>query len=355
MSPMSPIEELLARAVLRDDVVAPPDVVSAPGASGSPVLGAPDAAGAFAGLDGLAALRLDALGLAPFDPDDQRQEASALGALDAVATAAALAGGHRPAPPRPAGTSGRGRAEAAADDDLRALCEAVVAHGAADSLPRFLTGCFPEPSGARVIGCVLQLTDVGYGARFWWQYAAGAGDAAASYCLYLQHLSLGEAAAAAWWRRQSGVDSDPGADPGAAAAQAPSGSPVAVVVPAAPAAPTGQGAPPDRVEIPVRTADLSTRTTLRVLRRLLREPARPRAEVVEAVLSYVPGAVHNDPNPDVELPLPEPDFEDHIGVLLAATGAGGPADRCRAGAAAPGLPARRRDGTRARERGRPRG
>lgn len=54
-----------------------------------------------------------------------------------------------------------------------------------------------------VLACVLQLTDTDDGARFWWQYAVGAGQAAAAYCLYLHHLSLGEDDTAQWWHRRT--------------------------------------------------------------------------------------------------------------------------------------------------------
>jgi hypothetical protein len=80
---------------------------------------------------------------------------------------------------------------------------------AAASLQDFVTEQLPEPSGARVLGCILQLTDAEDGARFWWQYAAGAGDDAASYCLYLHHLSLGETELASWRSKQTGIDTQP--------------------------------------------------------------------------------------------------------------------------------------------------
>jgi hypothetical protein len=347
-----PIEDLLARAVLRPDATAPADVVPGrgPGAygasgpfgaarpGGGPAGGEPGGGpgdGALPGSGPLHDLAV-ALGL------DLHAATAFMDAVDAVDPR-----GGRPVEWRSAPGCGDRPEQARAAEDLGTLCEAVVIRGAADSLPLFISGPhpdpsgaghFPDPAGARVIGCVLQLTGSGYGARFWWQYAAGAGDPAASYCLYLQHLSLGEPWAAAWWGRQSGVDTEPAPAAPAPTAPAP--------VPAAPA---------DRPEAPpVREGDATVRTTLRVLRRL-RERARPRADLLEAVLSYVPGAVHSNPDPDIELPLPEPDFADHIGVLVAATAStatitGGPADRCRTGTV-PSLPAR----TRPRERGHPRG
>lgn len=92
-------------------------------------------------------------------------------------------------PPQPAGHAGAG----VAAQDLRTLCEtAVMSTGALASLQHFVARSLPEPSGARVLGCVLQLTEREDAARFWWQYAAGAGDSPAVYCLYLHHMAHGE-------------------------------------------------------------------------------------------------------------------------------------------------------------------
>ncbi|MFI9628827.1 hypothetical protein [Streptomyces sp. NPDC052042] len=54
-----------------------------------------------------------------------------------------------------------------------------------------------------MLGCILQLAEAEEDARFWWQYAAGAGDAASSYCLYLHHLALGERGEVRWWHHQT--------------------------------------------------------------------------------------------------------------------------------------------------------
>ncbi|MFE1765707.1 hypothetical protein ACFW81_16025 [Streptomyces angustmyceticus] len=59
-----------------------------------------------------------------------------------------------------------------------------------------------DPDGAVTLGCVLQLTARDDSARFWWQFAAGAGEMSAACCLYLHHLSLGETPEADWWRTQ---------------------------------------------------------------------------------------------------------------------------------------------------------
>lgn len=49
-----------------------------------------------------------------------------------------------------------------------------------------------EPDGARVLACVLHLAGREDSARFWWQFAAGADDNLAKFCLFLHHVALGE-------------------------------------------------------------------------------------------------------------------------------------------------------------------
>ncbi|NEW69870.1 hypothetical protein G4H13_05425, partial [Streptomyces rapamycinicus] len=73
-------------------------------------------------------------------------------------------------------------------------------------LADFITEQLPAPRAAWFLGCVLQLADAEDGARFWWQYAAGAGDDAAAYCLYLHHLALGDNHAAALWLEQTSLE-----------------------------------------------------------------------------------------------------------------------------------------------------
>ncbi|MDI5912187.1 MULTISPECIES: hypothetical protein [Streptomyces] len=50
----------------------------------------------------------------------------------------------------------------------------------------FLTGQLPEPTSAWLLGCALRLAGVDDGARFWWQYAAGAEFTPAAYCRHVQ-------------------------------------------------------------------------------------------------------------------------------------------------------------------------
>ncbi|KPI08298.1 hypothetical protein OK074_3595 [Actinobacteria bacterium OK074] len=84
--------------------------------------------------------------------------------------------------------------------NLRALCEAFLTRPSAlDDLCAWPAGSLPEPSGARILGGLLHLAGCEDSARFWWQYAAGAGDALSSYCLYLHHRAQGEDKEADWW------------------------------------------------------------------------------------------------------------------------------------------------------------
>ncbi|RSO12543.1 hypothetical protein DMH15_40350, partial [Streptomyces sp. WAC 06725] len=87
-----------------------------------------------------------------------------------------------------------------AAQDLLRLCALVVGEPEAlHQMSVFIGGRLLEPDGARVLACVLQLAGREDSARFWWQYAAGAGDTSSAYCLYLHHLSLAEVGEAHWW------------------------------------------------------------------------------------------------------------------------------------------------------------
>ncbi|MGW4229504.1 hypothetical protein ACWEF9_09530 [Streptomyces sp. NPDC004980] len=189
------------------------------------------------------------------------------------------------------------------------MCEALVSSAPATALREFLTEQVPEPDGARVLGCILQLADADDGARSWWQNAAGAGDRAASYCLYLHHLSLGESEVAAWWNQQTQTDADPEADHSQGDRDRGPGRKTATRIPHFLTTPEA-----------IRNLDTSTPTVLRVFRHLLRRTNRPRTEVVDALMHYVPTAVavgYVTDEPDVDLPLPGPDFADEINDLVA--------------------------------------
>ncbi|CAM5296548.1 hypothetical protein GCM10010329_82020 [Streptomyces spiroverticillatus] len=170
------------------------------------------------------------------------------------------------------------RPEGEAARDLRILCEAVAGHtGALDELEldtereEFATGVMPAPAGARVLGCLLHLAKETEAAQFWWQFAAGAEDLAAAYCLFLHHLALGEDTAAEFW--------------------------------------LAQAATPDPEEGTVAAA-------LRILR-LLKQDHLTIPDPVTAVLAYMPVALAYVDD-DLDLPLPEPGFNDRI-RLIAAT------------------------------------
>lgn len=207
-------------------------------------------------------------------------------------------------PPRPAAHH---RTEDTAEQGLRTLCEAVInSLTAPPLLTDFVTDQIPAPPGARVLGCVLLLADSEAGARFWWQYAAGAGDDTASYCLYLHHLSQGETHAATFWRHQTAIDTRPD--------------------------PTSAPLPPMRPDLTrldssdgsLSTVDASTPTLLRIITLLLADPdaLRPaRSAFASAVLAYVPGAVAAgySGHPDIEIPLPGPYFADHLAAITATT------------------------------------
>ncbi|MEV0275666.1 hypothetical protein AB0I22_04680 [Streptomyces sp. NPDC050610] len=115
---------------------------------------------------------------------------------------------------RPPRGSDREQAEARqmreAAEDLRRLCRLVVGQPEALHQMTMFIGAarLPEPAGARVLACVLQLAGREDSARFWWQYAAGAGDTSASYCLFLHHMALAEVHEAAWWHAQADADAN---------------------------------------------------------------------------------------------------------------------------------------------------
>ncbi|MFF2847385.1 RNA polymerase sigma factor [Streptomyces sp. NPDC058001] len=86
---------------------------------------------------------------------------------------------------------------------LRALCRSLVSQpDALHQMASFVGHRVLDPDGAVILGCVLQLAARDDSARFWWQFGAGAGEMTAACCLYLHHLSLGEAPEADWWRGQ---------------------------------------------------------------------------------------------------------------------------------------------------------
>ncbi|MEU5313645.1 hypothetical protein [Streptomyces sp. NPDC021562] len=196
-------------------------------------------------------------------------------------------------PPAPEeAEDGCGAAEAA--KDLRALCETVLSHTSPADVADFVTDQVPAPRSALALACVLQLTDTADGARFWWQYAAGAGQSAAAYCLHLHHLSNGEDDIADWWQQQTD----------AIAAPVPTDD-TSAQTPAC----EGEWAPANHPlgEFPT--------TMLRVLRQLAR--SHHRASAVTDLMAYLPTAVDiGYLRHDFEIPLPGPGFARHVSALL---------------------------------------
>ncbi|MER5950293.1 hypothetical protein ABT127_30025 [Streptomyces sp. NPDC001904] len=197
--------------------------------------------------------------------------------------------GERPGPAHGA------RPEAAeADQDLRTLCETVVSRTTAEEVVDFVTEDLPGPRGALVLACVLQLTDTDDGARFWWQYAAGAGQSAAAYCLYLHHRSAGEDVLARWWQQQTDAIATPAHTdnyPCAADDQ-------------------DEWSPANH-----RLSGAAPTTVLRVLRHLAGR--RTRSLAVTRLMDYLPTAVGvGYLRHDFEIPLPGEDFARQITDLV---------------------------------------
>ncbi|MFH9090452.1 hypothetical protein [Streptomyces sp. NPDC017673] len=188
-----------------------------------------------------------------------------------------------------------------AAEDLKALCETVLTHTPPTTLADFLTEQVPQPRSALALACILQLTDTDDGARMWWQFAAGAGQPAAAYCLYLHHLAQGEQGTAQWWHEQTD-DLKPPPEPNARSAHHER-------------RPTTRWHPATH---PVTST--STTTLLRVLRHLAKHTVRPRSAAVTELMAYVSTAVTAGwlREPDSDIPLPGPDFADRITQLLEA-------------------------------------
>ncbi|MGW2645537.1 hypothetical protein ACWC2T_11615 [Streptomyces sp. NPDC001393] len=181
-------------------------------------------------------------------------------------------------------------ADPAATRDLRTLCDSLLGALAPGTL-RFLTDQLPEPECAWLLGCALHVAGTDDGARFWWQYAAGAGHAPAAYCLSLHHRARGEAHAAAFWYDQTGLDATTDHD----------------------TIPVTGTCPPVSC-----TFDASVPTVLRVLSRLTSPGARRRPLRTDAVTTYVAHAVRRGyaRHPGVEIPVPGPRFADRVSSLL---------------------------------------
>ncbi|MGW8631968.1 hypothetical protein [Streptomyces sp. NPDC055793] len=60
-----------------------------------------------------------------------------------------------------------------------------------------------DADGALYFACLLNLAQESDSALWWWQFAAGAGNATAAYCLHLYHLLRGELRDVDHWARQA--------------------------------------------------------------------------------------------------------------------------------------------------------
>lgn len=81
-----------------------------------------------------------------------------------------------------------------AEEDL-----AIATSGTAERGAHILNP-YHGAEGALRFGCLLDLARKPEGALWWWQFAAGAGNATAAYCLYLFHTRRGDLRDAAhWW------------------------------------------------------------------------------------------------------------------------------------------------------------
>ncbi|RLU86333.1 hypothetical protein CTZ27_25530 [Streptomyces griseocarneus] len=78
---------------------------------------------------------------------------------------------------------------------VRTLCRYLLTvPGARRRIGRFVHAeDLTDPAGARGVGCLIYFTAGNdSGARFWWRYAAGIGDATAAYLLALEALLRGD-------------------------------------------------------------------------------------------------------------------------------------------------------------------
>ncbi|MER8103927.1 hypothetical protein [Kitasatospora sp. NPDC094016] len=86
--------------------------------------------------------------------------------------------------------------------DLKALSTGVINEPEAGAWVNGLVARW-EPHGGLVFGCLFDLTGRPYHAQWWWQFAAGAGESLAAYCLYLHHVRAGELRDAEHWFHQA--------------------------------------------------------------------------------------------------------------------------------------------------------
>ncbi|WEO93441.1 hypothetical protein A6P39_005070 [Streptomyces sp. FXJ1.172] len=94
---------------------------------------------------------------------------------------------------------------------LQAVCRELLC---GDEVSEHLARIADSPvdsEGALHFGCLLDLAGKHDGALWWWQFAAGAGNATAGYCLYLFHTRRGDLRDAGhWWHQHLALG--PGGD-----------------------------------------------------------------------------------------------------------------------------------------------
>ncbi|OIK25539.1 DUF6879 family protein [Streptomyces malaysiense] len=91
----------------------------------------------------------------------------------------------------------------AAEATLKALSVRLLRSSQAAEHLAGIAGGLVDIDGALHFGCLLNLAKKPEGALWWWQYAAGASDATAAYCLHLFHLRRGELRDADHWMCQA--------------------------------------------------------------------------------------------------------------------------------------------------------
>ncbi|MFD7734161.1 hypothetical protein ACFV6F_27740 [Kitasatospora phosalacinea] len=91
-----------------------------------------------------------------------------------------------------------------AERDLLALTTMVINEPSAYDWLVSLDSDRIDPRGGLVFACLLHLTGQPIEAQWWFQFAAGAGDRTATYCLYLHHVRKGELREAEFWFQQAG-------------------------------------------------------------------------------------------------------------------------------------------------------
>jgi TPR repeat protein len=91
---------------------------------------------------------------------------------------------------------------------LQVLCRHLLGDGASEHLAR-IADSPADAEGALRFGCLLDLARKPDGALWWWQFAAGAGNVTAAYCLHLLHTRRGDLRDAAhWWYQHRALGPD---------------------------------------------------------------------------------------------------------------------------------------------------